>query len=213
MRVITESKPLEEIKGYLGKAERLYLIGCGTCTTLCETGGEKEVEDLAKSLSGEGFMIIGTLVLPTVCDLLTLEALSENGEKIEKAEAVVVLSCALGVQRVSSALKKPVFPGVNSLFLGLEFEEGFLEVCQQCGDCVLGFTAGICPVVRCAKGLLNGPCGGSHEGKCEVSSDIPCAWIEIYERLREIGREEDFILYRACKDWSKKGKPGRWFKK
>jgi hypothetical protein len=142
--------------------------------------------------------------------LLTKKALHEENEAIKNSDAVIVLSCAFGVQRVSGELDKPVFPGVNTIFLGLEIEGSFLEVCQQCGECVLGYTAGICPITRCAKGLLNGPCGGSHNGKCEVSPDVPCAWIEIYERLRVIGKENEFKFFINPKNWSKKGRPGRW---
>jgi len=115
------------------------------------------------------------------------------------------MTCAVGVQTISLHLKdsKPVYPALNTLFLGMEESPGhFMEVCLQCGSCVLGRTAAICPLVRCSKSLLNGPCGGSVGGKCEVSPDIPCAWQLIYDRLAEMGRLDEMEEIEPVKDWS-----------
>jgi hypothetical protein len=115
------------------------------------------------------------------------------------------MTCAIGVQNIAIHLKeaKPVYPGLNTLFLGIEDRPGhFLEVCLQCASCVLGRTACVCPLVRCAKSLLNGPCGGSADGKCEISPEVPCAWQLIYDRLKETGHLEDMEEIEPVKDWS-----------
>ncbi|MBM4451918.1 MAG: 5,10-methylenetetrahydrofolate reductase, partial [Chloroflexi bacterium] len=128
-------------------------------------------------------------VIPTACDEMTEVAIKENSEAIRNAGCMLVMSCALGVHKVSSYLDKPVIPGVDTLFIGLEDEPGnFYEVCAQCGQCVLGETAGICPITACHKGLVNGPCGGTNKGKCEVDKEKDCAWTLIYQRLNVQGR-------------------------
>ena len=127
----------------------------------------------------------------------------EEATDIDKAEAILVMCCAFGVQTVGAFSKKPVIGSLNTLFIGKEEGAGeYIEVCMQCGDCVLGQTAGICPLVRCAKGLFNGPCGGSVKGRCETDPETPCAWQMIYDRLSawgQLDKMEDII---PIKDWS-----------
>jgi len=186
MKTITGRKPWEEVLQYLEKCQGVYLIGCGTCATMCRTGGKSEVLETKGKLEAAGKKVTGWMVIPTACDELTREALKENANGIDMADCILVLTCAFGVQTVALYMDKPkpVYPALNTLFIGQEESPGyFMEVCAQCGDCVLAQTAGICPLVRCAKSLLNGPCGGSVEGKCEISADIPCAWQMIIERL------------------------------
>ena len=205
MKTITRQKPEEEIMQYLGKCRKVYLIGCGTCATLCHTGGKSEVLEMKAKLEASGKKVTGWMVIPTACDELTKYALEEEAERIKAADCILAMTCAIGVQTISLHLKdsKPVYPALNTLFIGMEESPGhFSEVCLQCGSCVLGRTAAICPLVRCAKGLLNGPCGGSSGGKCEVSPDIPCAWQLIYDRLAEMGRLEEMEEIEPVKDWS-----------
>ncbi len=205
MKTITAQKPIEEVMKYLNRCQSVYIIGCGTCTTLTHTGGKAEVIEMKAKLEDSGKKVTGWMVIPTACDELTKYALQENAADIAAADCILAMVCAIGVQTVSLHLKeaKPVYPALNTLFLGIEDSPGhFVEVCQQCGSCVLGRTAGICPLVRCAKSLLNGPCGGSVGGKCEISPDVPCAWQMIYDRLAEMGRLDEMEEIEPVKDWS-----------
>ena len=136
-----------------------------------------------------GKMVTGWTVIPMACDEMTQTALAEKNGAIQSADSLLVMSCALGVQKVSAYIAKVVVPGVDTLFIGLEDGPGnFHEVCDQCGHCVLGYTGGICPVTACHKGLLNGPCGGTNNGKCEIDKEKDCAWTLIYDRLKALGR-------------------------
>jgi hypothetical protein len=205
MKMITAQKPAEEILKYLEKCRSVYIIGCGTCATTCHTGGKAEVSDMEKKLAAAGKNVTGWMVIPTTCDPLTADALQQNAADITAADCLLVMTCAIGVQTVAMNLKetKPVFPGLNTLFLGEEDKPGhFVELCLQCGGCVLGRTAAVCPLVRCAKSLLNGPCGGSAGGKCEISKNVPCAWQLIYDRLNEMGRLGELEEIEPIKDWS-----------
>ena len=203
MITITEQKPFEEILQSLGKAKKVFLIGCGTCATICHTGGKSEVLDMKEKLEAAGKKVTGWMVVPTACDELTKYALEESTKEVEQADAILSMSCAFGVQTTALYTDKPVYPALNTLFVGKEEAPGhFIEVCMQCGNCVLATTVGICPLVRCAKGLLNGPCGGSVEGKCEVSSDIPCAWQLIYDRLEALGQLDRLEEIVPIRDWS-----------
>jgi ferredoxin len=212
MITITEQKPIEEIIESLGKAKKVYLVGCGTCATICHTGGKSEVLEMKEKLEAAGKKVTGWMVVPTACDELTKYALEEQAAEIKKADAILALTCAFGVQTMALYADKPVYPALNTLFIGKEEAPGqFIEVCMQCGNCVLATTAGICPLVRCAKSLLNGPCGGSVEGKCEVAPDIPCAWQLIYDRLKALGQLDKLEEIVPLRDWStsREGGPRR----
>ncbi len=205
MKTITAQKPIEEILTFVEKCQHVHIIGCGTCATLCHTGGKTEVINMKKTLEDNGKKVTGWMVMPTACDELTGEALRQESENIKAADCILAMVCSTGVQTIVFHLKehKPVYPALNTLFLGVEDTPGhFTELCLYCGSCVLGRTAAICPLVRCAKSLLNGPCGGSSGGKCEVSKDVPCAWQMIYDRLVETGRLDEMDDIVPLKDWS-----------
>jgi|SRR5450759_2177816 hypothetical protein len=213
MKSITAQKPLEELLEILGTASKVFIAGCGTCPTLIGTGGIDQVADLAASLKEAGKRVTGTVVLPVACEPLPFEARREFLEGTSKADAVLVMSCAYGVRQVADIVAGPTLPALNTLFIGREEGPGvFVEECSQCGDCVLGLTAGICPITRCAKSLFNGPCGGSVAGKCEVDPKIPCGWQMIYDRLKELGRLEQMEVIIPIRDWSKgwSGGPRRY---
>ncbi len=202
MITITEQKPLEEITQYLDRCHRVYLIGCGSCATMLHTGGKSEVLAMKDKLEAGGKEVTGWMVIPTACDALTKEALAENTKAIDTADCILMMSCAFGVQTVCLYCNKPVYPALNTLFIGKEERPGyFSEVCAQCGNCVLAQTAGICPLVRCAKSLMNGPCGGSVEGKCEIDPDTPCAWQLIIDRLTALGQLDQLEEIVPPKDW------------
>ena len=156
---------------------------------------------MKERLQGLGKMVTGWTVIPTACDEMTEASLKENEDAIRNADCLLVMSCALGVQRVGSYNGKPVIPALDTLFLGVEDGPGYFhEVCDQCGHCVLGYTAGICPITACHKGLLNGPCGGTDNGKCEIDKERDCAWTLIYQRLKEQGRLDLMRKYQPLKN-------------
>jgi len=197
MKSITRQKPFDEIKEQLADLDRLFIIGCGTCTTMTHTGGVDEVLEMKDRLQELGKRVSGWMVIPTACDEMTEVALKENIRAIDDASCILAMPCALGVQRISSYINKPVIPALDTLFIALEDTPGyFREVCAQCGQCIIGETAGICPITTCHKGLVNGPCGGTNNGKCEVDPEKDCAWTLIYERLKEQGRLDLMRKYR-----------------
>ncbi len=189
-------------------ARRVFLMGCGQCATVAHTGGEPELRETAERLGEAGYEVTGWTVGEVTCHLngTKLER-RKHQEAIDAADAVLVLACGAGVQTTADAIAKPVFPGLESLFLGTVIRNGvFEERCQTCGDCVLDKTAGICPVTTCPKGLLNGPCGGMWNGMCEVLTDRECTHVRIRKRLAEQGRTGKGTL--APKDFSTALKPG-----
>ena len=204
MITITAQKPFEEVTQSLDKYDKIYLIGCGTCATMLHTGGKSEVLGMKDKLEAAGKKVTGWMVIPTACDELTRDALSENAKDVEAADCILVMACAFGVQTVNLYTDKPVYPALDTLFIGKEERPGyFAEICMQCGECVLGQYAGICPMTQCAKGLLNGPCGGSKNGKCEQEPEHDCAWILIYERLKKLGELDKIREFVPAKDYSK----------
>ncbi len=189
MKLITRQKPFDEIQEQLDDLDRVFIIGCGTCTTMTKTGGIDQVLEMNDRLQELGKRVSGWTVIPTACDEMTEVAMKENSRAIENASCILAMPCALGVHRISLYLDRPVIPALDTLFIAVEDTPGYFhEVCAQCGQCVLGETAGICPITACHKGLINGPCGGTNNGKCEVDKDKDCAWTLIYERLRDQGR-------------------------
>jgi ferredoxin len=189
IRSITQAKPEEEIDELLSGFGRVFIVGCGTCVTLTHTGGEAEVKAMAEKLSKKGKLTTGHVLLPVACDNLTGEAVKEYAGQIGQADVLLIMTCAFGVQTVARQVNKMVVPALDTLFIGKETGLGqFDEICTQCGTCVLGETGGICPVTSCHKGLVNGPCGGTNNGKCEIDEAKDCAWTLIYERLKALDR-------------------------
>jgi ferredoxin len=212
IRSITRQKTEEEIDQLLQSLNRIFIIGCGTCVTLCRTGGQPEVKAMQEKLSKKGKLITGTLILPVACDNLTEEALKEQGPQMDQADALLIMNCAFGVQTAARQVAKPVIPALDTLFIGKEQGLGrFEEVCVQCGDCILGITGGICPVTSCHKGLVNGPCGGTNNGKCEIDSEKDCAWTLIYRRLEEQGQLHLMKRYQRPRNYQVEPKPGKYF--
>lgn len=210
MKSITRSKPLPQVLEAMEGLEHVFIAGCGTCATMCRTGGVDEVAAMKTDLEEAGKVITGTLVIPTACDTLTHECMAQNRQAFDDAQVILVMSCAFGVQTIAGNTGRPVQPALDTLFFGLETSPGhFTEVCLQCGDCILSKTGGICPVTSCHKGLLNGPCGGTNDGKCEIDSAIDCAWTLVYERLKTIDRLDLMAKFNAPKNWQAMPKPGR----
>jgi hypothetical protein len=203
MKSITKQKSVEEIEQELGGFDRIYVVGCGTCATMTRTGGREEVLKMKEHLQELGKLVTGCTVIPTACDEMTEVAIKENIGAIENANCILVMACALGVHKLSTYIDKPVIPALDTLFIGIEDSPGcFQEVCAQCGQCILGQTAGICPLTACHKGLLNGPCGGTNDGKCEVDKEKDCAWTLIYQRLEAQGRLDLMRKQQAPRDYN-----------
>jgi ferredoxin len=211
IRSITQQKPEEEIDQLLNGLGRVFIIGCGTCVTLTHTGGEPEVKAMKEKLIGKGKLVTGDVVLPVACDNLTREALDEYGDRIHQSDVLLIMTCAFGVQTIARQLKKMVVPALDTLFIGKETGIGrFDEICTQCGTCILGETGGICPVTSCHKGLVNGPCGGTNNGKCEIDNEKDCAWTLIYNRLKELGRLDAMRKLQKPRNHQGEPSPGKW---
>jgi len=211
IRSITQPKPEEELDRLLNGFTRIFVVGCGTCTTLTRTGGVEQVEAMCEGLLKKGKMVTGHMVVPVACDELSYDILEEQREFIDPAEAMLIMTCAYGVQTIASQLKKMVIPALDTVFVGKEMSHGtFQEVCLQCGECILGETGGICPVTSCHKGLVNGPCGGTNNGMCEVDSNKDCAWTLIYNRLKEFDKLDLMRRYQKPKNYNVEPQPGKY---
>ena len=208
MKSITKQKSLDEIQQGLNGLDRVFIIGCGTCTTLTKTGGIDQVVEMKEHLQELGKRVTGWTVISVACDDMTEVAMKENNQAIHSADCILAMSCALGVHRMSLYLDKPIIPALDTLFIAVEDSPGyFREACAQCGQCLLGETAGICPITACHKGLINGPCGGTNNGKCEVDKEKDCAWTLIYQRLKEQGRLDLMRKYQPPRNYNVVPKP------
>lgn len=211
IRSITRQKTEDEILRLLGGHGRVFIIGCGTCVTLTNTGGEAQVQAMKMLLSEKGKLVTGAAVLPVACDNLTGEALKEFGGQMHQASAILIMTCAFGVQTIARQTRQVVIPALDTLFIGKETAPGrFDEICTQCGTCILGETGGICPVTSCHKGLVNGPCGGTNNGKCEIDENKDCAWTLIYNRLKELGHLDSMRTFQKPRNHQGEPRPGKW---
>ncbi|MBW1773186.1 MAG: methylenetetrahydrofolate reductase C-terminal domain-containing protein [Deltaproteobacteria bacterium] len=203
--ITAERKPMKEIIACVEPYTRILLVGCNECVTVCSAGGRKEVGLLSSALQ-MAFMQQGKsldvmeMTLERQCDP---EYVEELVNQIDRADAVLSMACGCGVQEVAKRFReKPVFPALNTAFMGASERQGvWAERCQGCGDCLLGVTGGICPIARCSKRLLNGPCGGSSNGKCEISPDMDCAWQLIWDRLKALNMVARYEEIMSAKDW------------
>ncbi|HSQ84867.1 MAG TPA: methylenetetrahydrofolate reductase C-terminal domain-containing protein [Desulfobacterales bacterium] len=204
--IVADKKPIEEIIEEIKGHEKILILGCNECVTVCEAGGKKEVGVLASALRmyflNQGREVkIDEVTLERQCDH---EYLEEIRDVMDQYDAVVSIACGVGVQFMAEKYHDtPIYPGVNTCFMGVTEKRGlWTERCQGCGDCILARTGGICPVSRCAKRIFNGPCGGSVKGSCEVNKEIDCAWQLIIDRLKALKRLDDYEELSPIKDWS-----------
>lgn len=203
--IISKQKEFNDLLNSIGD-EPVFIVGCSECATMCHTGGEEEVLAMNEALKNKNIVVTGWIVLDPACHLQNdKRLLKRHKEEIDKAKKILVLACGNGVQTVSEILEDvDIVPGTDTLFLGeIKHANEFEIRCVMCGDCILELFGGLCPVSRCPKGMLNGPCGGSKEGKCEVDPDISCIWDTIYKRLKEKGQLYRLKEIREPKDWSK----------
>lgn len=209
--IITKQKEFSEVLRRLEGEEKVFLIGCGECSTTCKTGGETEVKAMQAALEKHGKIVTGYCIPSAPCVAAQVKlALAKNKKLIDSSDAILVLACGLGIQSIkdNSRSEKPIHVVCDTLFMGAVDAGGaFLEKCSACGDCVLELTGMICPITRCPKSLLNGPCGGQNKGKCEVDNTRDCAWILIYNELKKRGKLELLKEIKPPKDHSKLSKP------
>ncbi len=214
--IITKQKDKKDILECIRKHNSFFLIGCSECATLCGTGSPEALDEMEEYLKSQGKTVTGKLVPKTGCQTLgTKIELKKDKEACDVADAIIVMSCGAGTQSATEIFPdKPVYPANDSLFLGnMTRFQMFDERCSLCGECIIGKTAGICPVTTCPKGLLNGPCGGMSNGNCEVNADIPCAWVRIYERQKRLNNLDEMKETIEAKNWSASQKPARLYTK
>lgn len=187
--IISSAKPLEEILALLEGEDDIFVIGCNTCAAKLHLGGEPEVLQMCEDLEEAGKNVVGWVLPTAACSIRSWEHLMEKNRAIEGAKAILVMGCGSGASIVARVVDKPVYTSNNTDSLG-GFSHGDVlrGLCAMCGNCTISGFGGVCPTAQCPKGLLNGPCGGSVEGRCEVNHEKDCAWELIYQRLKRIGR-------------------------
>ena len=205
--IVAERKGMDEILELLAPYRRVLVLGCGGCVTVCLTGGEKQAETLASELRLAAKLAQRELSVEFDC--ITRQCDREFIENLKKPlseyDVVLSIACGVGVGFLSELFPEtPILPGMDTTFYGANTAGGMWEeYCHCCGDCQLGWTGGICPIARCSKSLINGTCGGTNRGKCEVKEEMDCAWLLIYKRLKELGRLEEYRKIRPPHRWSK----------
>ena len=203
--IVADRKPIDDLKEMLTPYKKILILGCGTCVSVCMAGGEKEVEVLASELrmiskmEDKGWEIVEDTI-QRQCDR---EYIEPARDKFFQADVVLSMACGVGVQYSAEVIPQSVIlPALNTTFYGTTVEEGtWSERCAGCGECVLHLTMGICPVARCSKGLYNGPCGGTDDGKCEVSKELDCAWYLIHNRMKDLDRIDMMGTYIEPRTW------------
>ena len=212
--IVGERKPLEQVEAMIDGFEKILVAGCGTCVAVCMSGGEKEVELLAAELRMQGKLdgkkrTIDEITVTRQCDMEYLEQLAKY---VDEYDAIVSTACGAGVQFLAERYdEKIVLPALNTRFIGVAEGAGvWSQRCLACSDCVLDQTGGVCPMTICAKNLLNGPCGGTDHGKCEVDGEKDCAWTLIYRRLEKLGRLDYMKKIQPPKDYSLMTTPGKY---
>lgn len=212
--IVAERKPFEEISKMVAGYKKVLVVGCGACVTICWAGGEKEVGILSSQLrlaaSREGKEL--SIIESTVERQCETEMVEELKDKAQEVEVILSMGCGVGVQTIADVFEeKLVFPALNTTFIGMPQGEGvWTERCAACGDCLLYWTGGICPAARCAKGLLNGPCGGTRRGgKCEIDPEKDCAWVIIYQRLEKQERLDLMERYYEPRNYRAVKRPGK----
>ena len=210
--IVGNIKPIEEIAASISGYEKILIVGCGSCVSVCLSGGDREVQMLSQELKHKVYyekappaIAVGNILRQ--CELDLIKAYHEVPAG---TDAVLSLACGAGVQTMAEALDPlPVLPALNTTFLGASFEPGvWREMCVGCGNCLLTYTGGICPIARCSKSLLHGPCGGTSGRNCEVSPDIPCAWVQIIERLSRLNKLDLLSGIHEPRDWRPGGAAG-----
>jgi hypothetical protein len=204
--IVGSQKPIDEIWNMVKDFKKVLVFGCNTCVAICHAGGEKEAETIAMLLrmraGQEGkAMVVNFSSVMRHCEPEYFEPVMDE---LQKYDLILSTACGVGVNFLSDRTGTiPVYPGINTSFYGaVESPGNFVDLCAGCGNCILHLTGGICPIARCAKTLMNGPCGGTNKGKCEISQDVDCAWFLIVERMKKLGKLEKLAEIQPPRDWS-----------
>ena len=209
--IISQQKSFDEILSALDGCRSIFLVGCAKCATVCKSGGEEEVWQMQEALVAAGKEVTGSVIIDEACHMLRVSRdLRGKQQMVDEADALLVMACGAGIQSVSAATLKKTVAALDSLFLGNIRRFGqFEQKCSLCGECILTETAGICPVTSCAKGLLNGPCGGMEDGCCETDPETECAWAAIYSRLSLSAELDKLNSSTPPKNFARSLKPGK----
>ncbi len=209
--IVTKKRDFQDLIENIKDYKSFFLLGCSGCATLCSTGGQGQLDEMEGLLKANGKDVTGKFVAKTGCQVLgTKVELKPFKDFINRADCILVMSCGAGTQTAVELYEdKPVYSTNDSMFVGnMTRFQMFDERCSLCGKCLLDKTGGICPITACPKGILNGPCGGCRDGRCEVRPDIKCAWVRIYERMKRLDRLQEFRdMTIDAKDWSAGIKP------
>jgi ferredoxin len=208
--IISQQKPFETILAALGESRAVFIVGCAVCATVCKSGGEEEVWQMQEALAAAGKEITGTIIIDEACHILRVSRdLRGRQQMVDAADALLVMACGAGIQSVAAAVPKKTVAALDTIFLGNIRRFGqFEQKCSLCGECILTETAGICPVTTCPKGLLNGPCGGMDEGRCETNAESECVWAQIYAKRVATGSTLQLTKTTPPKNYAKIPKPG-----
>lgn len=208
--IVSEPKPMDEVIESLSDVQTLFILACGGCPVGCKSGGKERIKELTSALCQNGKEVTGSTEIDFLCNkALVGTQLGYYLPQLKKAHVVLVVSCGIGVQATANMIDLPVVPANNTLSSqGMQGLWPSEERCAGCGNCVLDLTGGICPITTCSKSLLNGMCGGQHDGKCEVEPDRDCGWYLIYNRLKELGKLENLKKIPPIRDYRKLDVPG-----
>ncbi len=207
--IVTSEKPFDNILEMV-QGKKVGILGCvGGCASLYNTGGKEQVESLSSRLSGAGVDVVFASTQGRHCTLTDFTGI-KGSETLGESDVILIMACGVGVQSVAGLAEIPVYPALDTRFAGMRFDSELAERCLACGDCVLHLTGGICPITRCPKSLLNGPCGGVYAGKCEVDRTNDCAWILIYKRLKELGQLDKNKTIKPAKDFKVMAHPRKF---
>ena len=203
--ILSEQKPFDEILGYLEGEKRIFILGCNGCAQSSGSGGPQQVAEMKQKLEEAGKEVTGTKVIDFLCEkALVKSGLRGRVAEVEAADSILVMTCGIGVQAVAAAVNKVCHPACNTINLGGSRGEWLgSERCQECGQCLLDYTGGICPLSACTKGLVNGACGGASNGKCELDPKRDCGWELIYQRLKAKGQMDKLRAFIEPLDYSR----------
>jgi len=203
--ILTEQKPLSEVIENLKDEKKIFILSCGGCPEGADTGGAVAINNMKKELEKEGKIITGTMIIDFLCQKSLIRSrIRTKLKSLEDSNAVLVLSCGLGVQASTEVLNKICYPALNTkTFGGITGMWQGSERCDACGNCVLEYTGGICPYTACPKKLLNGGCAGQSNGKCETDPERDCGWELIYKRLKKLGQLDRMYKFIPPRDYQK----------
>lgn len=184
--IITVPKNFSDLLIQTTDKDKIFIVGCAGCATKCNTGSESAVLEITENFKQNSRIVNGFAILDTACDIRVARKDLIKNNKFLESTIIVALTCGAGIQAIEKITDLKIIAGLDGLFVGTTERIGvYNQYCSTCGQCIVDKTAGICPVTRCSKGLINGPCGGFVNGKCEVDQEKDCAWVLIYEKLKK----------------------------